>query len=218
MPTINLACASIGTHDAWTLLAGATKVIAVAAPDDDGTTRIGISVLNAKQSFNMDNLPAGSASVSTVDLIARMSESGVSAITARAFVLLSGTIVNGATRAVTSTWTTYTDLAIARPGGGTWTPADVNAMEVGVEEDTDSADSVLCTTLYSTVAYTVGSGDYAIFIASWLPPLLALASHGLTMVDVRHMARALRHLKHHPSNDEDFRRLLEGFRLRPRYA
>ena len=171
--TIQLACASIGTHDAWTLTAGATKVIAVAQPDDDATTVIRTSTLNAKQSFNLDNLPGGASAIVSVTTVARFNESAASATTMRAFLLLAGVTENGTTRNPGAAYTTYSE-AIAKPGGGTWSVADVNALEVGVEEVADSIETAGCTTLYVEVVYDSAGSDFAVFLTSLLPPLLAV--------------------------------------------
>jgi len=171
--TLKLACASIGTHDAWALAAGASKVIAVAEPDDDGTTRINTSTLNAKQSFNLDNLPGGASAIVSVTTVARFNETAASATTMRAFLLLAGATVNGATRNPGGAWTTYSE-EIAKPGGGTWSVADVNALEVGCEEVADSVESAQCTTLYVEVVYDSADSGFILFITSLLPPVLAL--------------------------------------------
>jgi len=103
----------------------------------------------------------------------------------------------------------------ARPGGGTWTGADFTNIEFGVYLVTNIGTGWhRCYHAWMVVDYTMGAGSFAHLLLQWLPPLLALASHSLMKSEI---VEILSNLKLRPSNDEDFARILEAFRVRPKF-
>jgi hypothetical protein len=226
MALATLACASIGTNDQWTLDGGASKVAAVALPDDDNTTRITETTINEKQSFNMDDLPAAAAGVVDVNVHSRGLKTGATNETYLHFIRLAGNITNGVSNTLTSgVYNNFVDLAMARPGGGSWAVADVNAMEVGLHHDNAGANFVAVTTLYATVNYNVAAGGVLLFVAQWLPPLIAsglfggaLRAHDLNLL--RAFQRTIRRsgILHMPSNPREVRAIIEALGRRPAFA
>ncbi|KKK58171.1 hypothetical protein LCGC14_3047100, partial [marine sediment metagenome] len=107
-----------------------------------------------------------------------------------------------------------------RPGGGNWVPADfvenTNAFQFGGRIP---GNAILLfpriSTLWGELDFEPPAGGFALFVAQWLPPLMAVASHALARSEA---AMILRSLDTRPASDEDFARLLEAFRVRPRFA
>lgn len=213
MATQLLACLAIGASDSWNLVGGGTKPDAVRAPDDDATTMISVSTINAKQSFTLDAFAGGyNATITDIATFRRTRENGSdSAIACRTYLTLGGNTTNGtANSPVGTTWLDTTETAWARPGGGTWTAADFDGTsattEIGVEETTDSANSIQVTTLNLTVTYTPFAGGFALWVGAMLPPLLVVASHGLSNLEIAKITRrSLRHWPTHPLEFEAIR-------------
>lgn len=152
MATQNIACGAIGANDSWTLAAGATKVAAVAAPDDDDTTRLTDATSGHKQSFTLDShtIPAGSK-INSISLVFKAKSANGLSKNYRGFFLLGGNTTNGTLRNNT-TYNTFTE-SIARPGGGSYALIDLSTLEIGM--DNQGTDGKTVTTLYVTVDFSV---------------------------------------------------------------
>lgn len=182
MASINLEPAVIGAQNAMTLEAGATKVAATKLPDDDLTTRIrGVS--GQQQSFYVDVL-TGAADVLTVTTFGRNSldthGSPGSNETCSIGALRSGSASVAATSQGTNTWGFRTDSGSqARPGGGSYTPADFPGGSAGMEVWVQGPNAGLgsgwrVTTMYFTVTYNFAPGGIASFCGQLVGPLVAV--------------------------------------------
>ncbi len=181
MPLIRLDPTGEGSDTGWNLVAGGSKTAAVTWPDDDATTRINSSfTTGAQQSFAMGNLPA--SAIAVLSHTTRMRWQAQAAPegdeTVNMFLKLSGTRSHGGNFGPDAGWTTRTSTGIAKPGGGTWLVADVNAAELGVR-DNGSGDSgsgggnVEVSTLSWEVTYATGGGGFMALIMA-LGPLVAV--------------------------------------------
>ena len=158
MATEVLQAASVGDYDAWLLEAGASKVVAINSPDDDATTSIMTSTDNNRQSFSLvaSAIPTGST-INSVSVTCRLGQTwddgGLSSS-----LRLAGSNLDGPAHPMPGgSWVTYTDT-IARPGGGSWSLADLATLQVGVLALTLGGSWVHVTTLFITVDYTEGAG------------------------------------------------------------
>jgi len=214
MPTVILDPTGIGGNDQWTLSGGADKIVAVTLPDDEATTRIQATTDLFRQEYTMENMPADSNVINSFSMTTRASESAADASYRN--TLVEGIArVFGSTNALTTSWVNYTDVFTTSPLGSTWTPAIINTVEGGVEHVTDTGQFSRVTSLYMTVVYQTDDGEqFLMFLTSWLPPLLAVASHGLSD---REIAWILRKMKVRPSDKWEFQKILRAFILRPRF-
>jgi hypothetical protein len=168
VPTTTLTPSAIGTDNGGVLAAGADKVSAVDPPDDDGTSNIYCLGAGTRQSYAMDDLPSEAVSIVSHTLRARSGSGSPGTATGRGYLRLSGSITAGATRSG-GIYQTFTDPDLAQPGGGAWTPSNVNSSEAGVEcvNDPDSA-AWYTTTLSWDVTWSGAAGSYAFLIWEWL--------------------------------------------------
>lgn len=194
MPVATLTPVAVGNYDAWTLGAGGSKVIAVDPPDDDDTTYISNITDNNRQSFTVDQL-SGAASIQTHAVKGRVrSESGTPNFAL--FIRRSGVDTDGTGTAPT---TSYVDYTATDLGGGTPTPDEVNATEIGIR-DTSGANVLRCTTLKWEVTYTPSGGGFAAFAAVFLAGLLGA---GIILTEATRIA------------DEIYRRSSGNLRITP---
>lgn len=112
-------------------------------------------------------------------------------------------------------YTNYDSTDLAVPGGGTWSSSIVNQTKIGISTWAVDGDTIRDTYMFWAVTYVPTSGGHMWLLAQWLPPILAVASHCLTKLEI---ARVLSSLKIQPSDKEDFARIIEAFRRRPRWA
>ena len=163
--------------------------------------------------FAMDDLPSAAANINTVTH--GVYSDGSATITYRIRHYYNGTgansgdVTSGNGSYVLRTWAPTTD-----PEGNSWSVPVVNGMEVGYRRVTPPAANHKVTQVYSTVEYTSGGGGMITAFLQWLPPLFAVASHGLLKCEV---TQILSKLNPRPSNDEEVRKILEAFRVRPCY-
>ncbi len=168
MATMDIACAAVGNYDQWALAAGADKVVAVAAPDDDATTRITEDTVNHRQSYTLTaatvaTLKSVADSVTSVAVTSRGNKSGATTETYKHFLRLGGTDSDGISNTLTSgVWTTQGPETVTRPGGGSWALVDFDTLEVGIVKDQDGANLAQVSTLYITVTYSPRAGGFAI--------------------------------------------------------
>jgi hypothetical protein len=128
-----LTIQSVATNDAWTLSAGADKVAAVHAPDDDATSYVSATT-GVSQDFNLTN-PTGIGSGDLIDMIrvrVRAQRGTPSATTLRVYLNDNlGSQIQAFP--ISSTWTTYErDFEFKSDGFSHWTKADVDALVVGL--------------------------------------------------------------------------------------
>lgn len=165
MPTTTLNPTAQGTDVAWTLGAGADKVAAVTAPDDDGTTYI-FKISAGLQGFVMEDLPNEAFIIRNHETKRRMRQPTGTG-DSNTFLLLSGVYTHSAATAEVNAYNTRLNVDLARPGGGTWEPADINGSELGIRaQNMLSTPEMNCTTLRWNVEWDAAPSGFAIFVGS----------------------------------------------------
>jgi hypothetical protein len=164
VPFYNLRPTATGDYNAWALGAGVSKPAAVDPGDypgahDDHASFISVAASpgggNTHQSFLLAPPPKTAAMVALLCKVrARHATLDPEVESISVFARMSG--VDGASTPI-APGTGYTDysLALARPGGGTWSIADLEnaTLQVGVLVPADNADVALVTTLYLELEY-----------------------------------------------------------------
>ena len=163
MATEVLALEAIGTVDQWTLTAGATKVIACQAPDDDDTTYITSgATANYVQRFTLVD-PAVITADDTINKVTvrwRHQRASTPAGTGRSMLVTAGGTIFGAGVGTLVGWTDQSDDFTEKPGGGAWDLTSITNIQVGVQNTL--ARSIYCTTIEVTVDYTPAAGGVVI--------------------------------------------------------
>ncbi|MCW5776539.1 MAG: hypothetical protein KIS87_08885 [Phycisphaeraceae bacterium] len=156
-----------GSLDQWTLAAGASKVAAINSPNDDDTSYI-TGAEGQRQDFTPGSLAAvpDDAEITSVSVNMRAARDGGSNGTVRANHILDATTVNGTTRVAEASYSNFTDTYTAKPGGGTWTKADIAALIVQLENVTGDANVVRVTTLTLTVTWSGTSAQKVAAVAA----------------------------------------------------
>lgn len=151
-----LQALGVGNYDNWLLNAGPSKVAAVNSPDDDATSDIITNGDAVRQSFTLQAsaIPAGST-INSISVTCRIGTvwgaGGVSSS-----LRLGGSDQDGPANPFPGgSWTSYSD-AITRPGGGSWSLADLATLEVGILSADTTGAWIHVTTLYVIVDYTSG--------------------------------------------------------------
>lgn len=151
----------VGTYDQWLDIDGAGKVAAIdpGAPfitHNEDVSRLDSITAGHRQSITVlaASVPARIAAVSGVRVKWRARCPSVQCVI-NGLVRLGGTDSIGANVVVqvSGSYADYTTEDLARPGGGTWTAADLAAMEFGLNQGTGSAD-IYVTTLWSEISYS----------------------------------------------------------------
>jgi hypothetical protein len=84
--------------------------------------------------YTMSDLPAGVGNIFALQVTGRMAKTDVTLGEARYVLRSNGTNYAGATRALSTSHITYTDVFINDPATGTaWTSPGVNTLEAGME-------------------------------------------------------------------------------------
>ena len=153
-----LQVTTVDSPDQWLLGAGANKVVAVNAPNDDYTSYIISSNANDKERYVLADPVVIKASdvISSVTVRARCIRGGADT-TARVNLILGGSTANGATKNVTGSWADAGDVFTSKPGGGSWALQDVKDVKVEVEALQGIFFTTICTTLDVSVDYAAGN-------------------------------------------------------------
>jgi hypothetical protein len=222
MPTTRLLPAAAGTDQAWSNGAG-TVPTNVSTDDGDTTYRTTASASSVPDTFFADALPVQATIVNTVDAAVkgRRSAGGTTRMNAR--WRLGGTALNGAIQIDSASYTLATEVAVARPGGGAWVKTDFPGGGAGAEcgyitTNTGVADTMRSTWAYFDVAWTPAAGGFFYLLGCWLPPLLAVANHGLSLAEID---RFLSKFKIRPGGQDKAYELdlvKRAFEVRPRFA
>lgn len=226
MPEATLEPAGDGTLLNGTYQGSPATYAGMKLPDDDGVSYLEYTRGGGAHSVYVDALPPNAVSVDSVPTLTYRARKhpGDSAFGAdfNNGVRLSGSNTLEDDDDLGTSWVTTTTAALSRPGGGSWDLADFQGAQAGSVEIVFTAGAAAntgtrhnVTTAFLTVDYSIRSLRATIAIFGWLPPLIAAASHCLSR---REVAWLLRNLKTRPSNDHDFRRILEAFQVRPRFC
>lgn len=168
MPSTQLVPTANGTDTAWALGAGSSKWEAMSPPDDSDTSHVS-TTSNSRMGCAMSDLDVSAQSISTHTLTRRTRKVSGTTSNINGFVLLGGSYTDGSGVIDSTSYADRTDVDLARPGGGTWTPADINSAEAGVRRGGGGADEDRCTTLKWDVFWLPAEGDFAAFAACKLP-------------------------------------------------
>lgn len=119
--------------------------------------------------------------------------------TAQSCFRLGGSQVCGSQTAdLGGSYTLESWLNLTRPGGGSWTPddfkgntGDTTSVEVKIAAGSSSntGSDVRYSYLYVTLDATPSAGGVTYLVACFLPPMMALASHALSLADISAMVR-----------------------------
>lgn len=209
-----LVPASQGNYTQFVLFSGSTKPSAMAVDSVPGETR---SLGLYSESYIHGGMPADAGVINSV-AIESVNKTGADTGTYwfKNLMRESSTDWFGARRSTASntSYVRQTDSAIASsPSGSAWTPAVIDATQIGIwREDSKTGSNCFHRFVQMTVDYEVKSGGFVLFVSQFIPPLLAVASHGLL---VREAAAILSRRLVQPSTLEELRRILEAFRRRP---
>jgi hypothetical protein len=215
MPNTELPATASGAHTDWNLIIGANKWVAVNKPDDDANTYIQTAAAPApKESYTFADLNILAAIIVSVNLDSSGMRAGASDLGRfRAFWLYDGSFTYSDYHQPGAAWTDYQDDDMARPGGGNWSRAIINASEYGVEHNLNGGTGMNVTTLAGNVDWLPGgAGSYKWLIQSWVSPLLPFIGGAVDVV--RELGPYFAQLQTKPSTEEDFRRIQEWLQRR----
>lgn len=222
MPVTRLDPTAEGGRTDWNVeFGGLSKWASVTWPHDDMATTIAMADAGGAQNFMLDPLPAWACAVTRVDSTLRgYIYAGAGHHFKCWYEFWGGAVASCGFAHVDVVWATLTHTNWARPGGGSWLPADFGptsgvCIEQMVQMNAAGAgDGTRVTTMCTNATWTYASTGTGFLIASWLPPLLAVASHALMKSEI---VKILQGLKTRPSDKRDFTQILEAFRVRPKY-
>lgn len=170
----------VATYDLWTLGAGASKVAAVQTDDGD-TSYITDSGSNKKQSYFVDTVANRMQSVSTIDVAGK--GRGTTTLTTpstSAFIRGSATDTGVTTVPCGVSYALATASRGTNAVGGAWTPAILDATELGFFSQTpDDSPVFFITWGYFDVTGILIAGSFVFFAASLFGPIVALGLHEL---------------------------------------
>lgn len=183
MAIVNLRPSADGTHAGWSQQGGSAKWSNVRPGEplshDDATTFIQVlRVDTAKYSAAVGDKPAMAAvNGLKAGLRAQTQNNTNTAQVVNLFARLSST--DGADLGFSGfgAWVSASPTAIARPGGGSWTPADIESstLELGTYVSTwepTNPGEVNVTSMWYELDYDPAPGFLVFAIASILPPLV----------------------------------------------
>ena len=126
---------------------------AVGAPDDSTTTVYTSSVAQLKDAYNLPNTAIGvNDYITSVTVYFRALRASAGSF-AQPFLRLGAVETTGTEVNLTAVWATYSEV-LARPGGGSWTVADLNSLQVAVGLRDASSNNTYLTQVYVVVTYS----------------------------------------------------------------
>lgn len=101
---------------------------------DNDTTYLSSSTAGQTNLSNLQNLPSSVQQIEGVIWQHRSRKDEVGTREVRGVIKTGGTVYNGSTKNLSSTYTNYADLWELNPNTGTaWTPTEVNALQGGIQ-------------------------------------------------------------------------------------
>lgn len=155
MPTETLAVSAESTPNNWTLGAGASKVSAVTAPNDDNTSFIASGTSNNTQqqfAFHPPTTIQVGDTVTSVQFLGRCVRGGTQNVN---FVMTAVVLANSAAgtgQTATASYADFTDTFATAPDGTAWKLSDLNDLQIRIQNS--QARDLRCTTLEAVVTYT----------------------------------------------------------------
>jgi len=173
VPAFTLRPNGQGTFSDWTLGAGASKPSA--ASDQNDGTFVFDPATGGTESYTLDNLPATAGAISgalTYHIRGNKALGGVDNGT-HGFLRLSGAHVTSAfaTSFPVGSIDEQTIVFTLPPGGGPWTPAKVNALEIGIYNGLSV--TLNFHEMWLTGTYTATTGGLGLILTMSLAPILA---------------------------------------------
>lgn len=213
MPIENLV--PVTSEQTWTLVTGTRPGCLT---DDSDATFVRSSTLDDYEIYRFGAMTATAASINGATMNIRIKhETNVAGISSVHWHVGVG-ISSNDEQTTTAAFVDDTS-ALARFGGGSFQPSDFTDTANhwwGVKlSSAPAADKAVLSEMDMDVDYAAPAGAFSFLLNSWIPPLLAVASHGLLK---REIAALLSNLKIRPSSQEDFVRILEAFKRRPVYG
>lgn len=138
--------------------------------------------------------------VNSIDVMSRdiVTDGGGNGGYAQAGVRLSATDTLG-TQRTSAAWVSYTDSALSRPGGGSWSVSDLNGLQAAIQLKSGSYYdgkgwnyyTSYLTQIYITVNYSTGGEpvpEYSLVLAPFafgLPKIIRSIQQGILVEDIR---------------------------------
>lgn len=129
-------------------------------PPDEDDTYLQTYESSAGFSYDLYNLPAssGSGTINSVKVYVRCRYTGVGGYT-RVKIKTGGTEYdNGSNLALTDSYAYYSHQWANNPGGGAWTWAQIDALQIGLALWGDAYGTARCTQVYVEVDYSPPAG------------------------------------------------------------
>lgn len=155
-----IVCEGVPTYNTGWTIGGAAVGFADAMNNDDPTKYLYDSHANDTARSALSSLTGIASRIISVDISwkARIDVAGTSHNT-KVGVYLGSSYTWGATRSITAdSFQTYTESTLARPGGGSWAPADIPSLEFALDTVTIAGGQVLVRTAVITITYSKGAG------------------------------------------------------------
>ncbi len=203
----------------WTITGAASAHQAlddIHATYDDSTTMIECNTAASRTCIcSLGNLSQEGIVVTSVQLCMRAQRRSGSVESVHGYCRVNGSDYLHVQADAIDTWVTKTSSSQTSPDTGlAWIVPEVNGSKVkGYMNNTTNIGDL--SALHLDVTYVFAGGGFAYLIGQWLPPLLAVASHGLLK---REVASVLSRLRIRPCHKEDFARIFEALRRRPAYG
>ena len=179
-----------GFYTAWTVGAGSRPTL---AQTNDGDTSYAITAGNVRDSYAVDNLQPSDVTVNSVTAHAYTKRTTSGAGTTKLFTRYNSVNDDGTFFSHNlNNYTIHSEAFANAPGGGGWTPAIVDATEVGLLHGGGAAPGVRYTQIWLVVVTTESSGESFIVLLSQILPLLGAA---LPFSAMREIARAAWRIK-----------------------
>ena len=181
MPITTLDPTSAGTYTQWTEVGGVRSTL---VSDNNDATYIRGVASALRDSYQMDNLPAAAAGGGVIRSVKSRNRGKYipGCLGHYIFVRLDGTDGSNLTIGMTDSWAWWVSATHSRPGGGSWTVANVNAVEAGVRARTvtDSGDTY-CSEIELQVNWSPATSGWRCLVVCFLGPVLGA---GLQLSDM----------------------------------
>lgn len=175
MPIATLLPTGGGTQNQFTAFGGGRP--SIVNTKDDGASHVWFARNVAKTDrIACENLPAGAGVVSLVQSTHRSQHTGAGTAThIKSGFYESAAYSYHAGAASSPGWTDTTQTVATAPGGGGWTPANVNSAEMALNQDGSSSqgNAVEITYYAGLVTYELGGGGFGFMVglAGLLPAM-----------------------------------------------
>lgn len=164
MATVTVRPAGVGDNTLWPSITGGTQHYTVVS-DTTVATYIRANSAGVKEDdFTLGAHGLTTETITSIDVRVTTRSEGTAAGILQTGLRLSATnSLATAHTAIPTSDTNYTDLAIARPGGGSWTVSDLSTLQVALLGDRNTASAIRLYEVYVDINYTsAGPGTQTI--------------------------------------------------------